>query len=134
MDRIRSNAAVALVVALSLSACSDQRASDAPPVAAAPYANDNTGNNARDRDGTTLTPDDQSSSATDIALTQKIRKGITSNDAMSTEARNVKVIAQSGVVTLRGVVKTPQEKSTIESLAKSAGASRVDDQLEIARD
>ena len=53
---------------------------------------------------------------------------------MSVQAQNVKVIAQNGVVTLRGPVKTEQEKTTIEALAKSAGATRIDNQIEIDRD
>jgi osmotically-inducible protein OsmY len=53
---------------------------------------------------------------------------------MSTDAHNAKVIAQNGVVTLRGPVKTEEERTTIEALARNAGAARVDNQLEIDRD
>lgn len=95
---------------------------------------DNTGRNVRDRDDATLTAGDQSSSERDIDLTQKIRQGITSNDDMSMQARNVKVISQNGVVTLRGPVETEQEKTSIESLARSAGATRIENQIEIDRE
>lgn len=95
---------------------------------------DNTGRNVRDRDDAALTPGDQSNSDLDIALTQKIRRGITSNDDMSMQARNVKVISQDGVVTLRGPVETEQEKASIESLARNAGATRIDNQIEIDRE
>ena len=44
--------------------------------------------------------------AQDIDLTPEIRSGITSIDAMSIQARNVKVISQDGVVTLRGPVES----------------------------
>ncbi len=104
---------------------------DTNPVAAAP---DNSGRNVRDQGEKTLTPLDQSNEPVDVELTQKIRKGITSDDAMSVQARNIKIITQSGVVTLRGPVKTQQEKTSIESLAKHAGATRIDNQLEIDRD
>ena len=93
----------------------------------------NTGRNVRDRDDAALTPGDQSNSDRDIDLTQKIRQGITSNDDMSMQARNVKVISQDGVVTLRGPVETEQEKASIESLARNAGATRIDNQIEIDR-
>lgn len=99
-----------------------------------PAAPDNSGRNVRDQGEKTLTPLDQSNEPADVELTQKIRKGITSNDAMSVQARNIKIITQSGVVTLRGPVKTQQEKTSIESLAKHAGATRIDNQLEIDRD
>ncbi len=104
---------------------------DVRPMAGEP---DNSERNVRDRDGDTLTPTDQSNAASDIEMTQKIRKGITSNDSMSVQARNVKIITQRGVVTLRGPVKTAQEKAAIEALAKNAGAARIDNQLEIDRD
>lgn len=95
---------------------------------------DNTGRNVRDRDDAALTPADQSNSDLDLDLTQRIRQGITSNDDMSIQARNVKVISQDGVVTLRGPVETEQEKASIESLARNAGATRIDNQIEIDRD
>lgn len=94
----------------------------------------NTGRNVRDRDDAALTPGDQSNSDLDIDLTRKIRQGITSNDDMSMQARNVKVISQDGVVTLRGPVATEQEKASIESLARNAGATRIDNQIEIDRE
>ena len=109
----------------------DYAAADREPV---PGDVDNTGRNVRDRDDATLTPGDQSNSELDIELTQKIRQGITSNDEMSLQARNVKVITQDGVVTLRGPVETEQERTSIEALARSAGATRIDNQLEIDRD
>ena len=99
-----------------------------------PAEPDNSGRNVRDDDGGTLTPTDQSNAPADVEITQKIRKGITSNDAMSVQAQNIEIITQSGVVTLRGPVKTMDEKTTIESLAKTAGAKRIDNQLEIDRD
>jgi osmotically-inducible protein OsmY len=46
----------------------------------------------------------------------------------------VKVISRDGFVTLRGPVETQQEKVSIEALAKNAGATSVDNQLEIDRD
>ncbi len=94
---------------------------------------DDSGRNARDQSGKTLTPMDQSNEASDLEMTQRIRKGITSNDAMSMQARNVKIITQNGVVTLRGPVKTTGEKQAIADLAKSAGATRIDNQIEIDR-
>jgi osmotically-inducible protein OsmY len=89
---------------------------------------------SRDRDGGRLTPDDQSSAEADVALTRRIRQAITSDESMSLLARNVKIITRAGVVTLRGPVETAQERTTIATLAKDAGAVRVDNQLEIDGD
>jgi hypothetical protein len=93
---------------------------------------DNTGRNVRDRAEGAVTPMDQLNNPQDIELTQRIRSGITSDDAMSMQARNVKVISQNGVVTLRGPVETEAEKANIETLARNAGATQIDNQLEVA--
>lgn len=93
---------------------------------------DNTAKNTRDRDDKTLTPMDQGGSESDRTITQDIRKAVMAKDGMSTNAQNVKIITVESVVTLRGPVKTPDEKSTIVALAtKTAGVKRVDDQLEV---
>jgi hyperosmotically inducible protein len=99
------------------------------------HAPDNTGVNARDRDGNTLTATDQSERAADRTLTQQVRRAIVSDDSLSTDAHNVKIITVDGVVTLRGPVKSPQERSSIVAKANQvAGVKRLDDQLEVAGD
>lgn len=95
---------------------------------------DNTGRNARDSDGKTLTPMDQGESEADRTITQQIRKAVVDHDTLSTNAKNVKIITQNGVVTLRGPVKSPEEKAAIASVAqKTGGVKRVDNQIEIER-
>ena len=102
----------------------------APPAQTAP---DNTGRNVRDRGGATLTPGDQSETEADRTLTQRIRQAVVADDALSTTAKNVKIITVNGVVTLRGPVKTMAEKRTIEATAQQiAGADKVDSQLELS--
>jgi len=114
-----------LAVALGLSA--------ATLAVAENYPADNTGKNTRDKSGSTLTAGDQSNSAKDVAITQEVRKAIVADDALSTNAKNVKVITVSGVVTLRGPVNSAAEKATVAEKARTvAGVARVDDQLEIA--
>jgi osmotically-inducible protein OsmY len=93
---------------------------------------DNTGRNVRDRGGTTLTPGDQSENEADRTLTQQIRKAVVSDDSLSITAKNVKIITQDGLVTLRGPVNSPQEKQAIEQKAHQiAGMNKVDSQLEV---
>jgi osmotically-inducible protein OsmY len=97
------------------------------------YAPDNTGRNVRDRDDMTVTSEDQSEKPADRELTQKIRRAIVEDDALSTSAHNVKIITVDGVVTLRGPVKTAKERSEIGAKAvKIAGAGKVKNQLETA--
>jgi osmotically-inducible protein OsmY len=110
---------------------------EAPPPAAAEDEEDadNTGRNVRDRDGSSLTPTDQGDSEADRSITTHIRREIVANDALSTNAQNAKIITVGGVVTLRGPVKSEEEKAAIGAVAQRApGVKRVDNQLEIERD
>src|SRR5216110_643309 len=93
---------------------------------------DNTALNQRDRSGETKTSGDQSNSSADLKTTQAIRQALMKDSELSTAAKNIKVITANGHVTLRGPVKTAQEKSKIDQLAKSAaGGAQVDNQLDV---
>jgi osmotically-inducible protein OsmY len=93
---------------------------------------DNTATNERDRSGETKTSGDQSNSSADLKTTQAIRQALVKDGELSTTAKNIKVITANGHVTLRGPVKTAQEKAKIDRLAKSAaGGAQIDNQLDI---
>jgi hypothetical protein len=95
-------------------------------------AADNTARNVRDRDDATLTPGDQGNSASDRAITQRIRRSLSTNDQFSVIAKNIKIITVDGKVTLRGPVKSAEEQQAIVSTAqKLAGPAGVDNQLEV---
>ena len=99
------------------------------------YDADNTGKNVRDRNDRSVTPGDQGGSAGDRELTANIRKAIVDDDSLSTNAHNVKIITNNGVVTLRGPVKSESEKATIVAKAQRVpGVKRVDNQLEVEHD
>ena len=100
---------------------------------AAESAPDNTGRNVRDR-GATLTSGDQSESKADLTTTQKIRQAVVADKSLSMTAHNVKIITVDGVVTLRGPVKTDDERTKIAAkAAQLAGADKVENQLEVAK-
>jgi hyperosmotically inducible periplasmic protein len=123
---------VALGLALSVGGC-NQNNDPTPSAQAANAPADNTQKNARDRGSDTLTPVDQGGNEIDRTITQRIRQGVMKDDSLSTTAKNVKIITVEGVVTLRGPVKSAQEKDSIASLAQQTGnVKRVDNQLEIA--
>lgn len=106
----------------------------AQPAVAGQHDADNSGRNVRDRDDATLTPEDQGGSAADREVTANVRKAIVADDSLSTNAHNVKIITNNGVVTLRGPVKSAAEKEVIAAKAqKTGGVKRVDNQLEIER-
>jgi osmotically-inducible protein OsmY len=93
---------------------------------------DNTATNERDRSGETKTSSDQSNSSADLKITQAIRQALMKDSELSTTAKNIKIITDDGQVTLRGPVKTAQEKAKISQLARSAaGGAKIDDQLDV---
>jgi hyperosmotically inducible periplasmic protein len=93
---------------------------------------DNTATNERDRSGETKTSGDQSNSSADLKITQAIRQALMKEGELSTTAKNIKIITDNGQVTLRGPVKSAQEKAKIDQLAKSAaGGAKIDDQLDV---
>jgi sporulation protein YlmC with PRC-barrel domain len=93
---------------------------------------DNTVTNVRDRNNSTLTPLDQGNSKADLATTAQIRKEIIAGKDMSVSAKNVKIITINGQVTLRGPVKTAEEKRLIGEIAdRIAHSENVDNQLEV---
>ena len=93
---------------------------------------DNTATNERDRSGETKTSGDQSNSSADLKTTQAIRQALMKDSELSMTAKNIKVITVNGHVTLRGPVKTAQEKAKIDQLAKSAaGDAKIDNQLDV---
>jgi hyperosmotically inducible periplasmic protein len=93
-------------------------------------AADNTKNN---RDKTSPTADQQKLSPADRELTKKIRASINSDKSLSTYAHNIKIISQDGKVTLRGPVRSEDEKAAIESKAAAiAGPNSVTNLLDVA--
>ena len=69
-----------------------------------------------------------------MKLTQDIRKAVMKDKNLSMTAKNVKIITAEGQVTLRGPVKTAEEKTAIEKYAKaSAGETKVVSQLEVKK-
>jgi hyperosmotically inducible protein len=96
-------------------------------------APDNSKTNKRDRDKSSPTADRQKMNATDRDLAKRIRASITDDKSLSTYAHNIKIVAQDGKVTLKGPVRSEEEKSAIEAKATDvAGAGNVINQLEVA--
>lgn len=79
-----------------------------------------------------MTPMDQKENEVDLTLTKKIRQGVIDAEGLSITAKNVKIITADGRVTLRGPVKSVDERNRIVAVAAQlAGANNVDDQLEV---
>jgi hypothetical protein len=81
----------------------------------------------------TPTADQQQMTPADRALTQKIRKAIHRDKGLSKDGRNIQIFMQDGKVTLRGLVRSEQEKDNLQAKAAAAGGEEnLTNQLEVA--
>ena len=94
-------------------------------------AADNTANNKKDADGTTLTATDQSNDPADIKTTAEIRKMIIDDASLSALAKNVKIITVAQVVTVRGPVETEKEKATIITHVKHLDPKSINNEITV---
>jgi hyperosmotically inducible periplasmic protein len=93
---------------------------------------DNTAVNQRDASPHAKTPIDQKENQADINVTAKIRQLVLDVKNLSMDARNAKIITADGKVTLRGPVKSLDERETLDRIARDvAGEGNVDNQLEV---
>ena len=94
---------------------------------------DNTGINKRDSSPKKITADQQGQTKEDREMTKKIRRAVVDDKSLSTYAHNVKIITVNGMVTLKGPVKSEDEKRTIEEKAgQIAGMDKIKSKIEIA--
>jgi osmotically-inducible protein OsmY len=95
-------------------------------------AADNTKINQRDRSKSEPTADQQKENRSDRELARQIRRAIVKDKSLSTYAHNIKVIAQDGMVTLKGPVNTQEEKQAIEAKAAAiAGQGKITNEIEV---
>jgi hyperosmotically inducible protein len=124
MSKLFTRAMLVLLVLGGLSFAQEDNSQQVPP--------DNTKVNQRDRNQNEPTADQQKENSNDRELTRQIRHAIVKDNSLSTDAHNVKIIAQNGSVTLKGAVKSDEEKQAIESKATGiAGAGRVTNELQV---
>jgi hyperosmotically inducible periplasmic protein len=93
---------------------------------------DNTKMNTRDRDKSAPTADQQKENRSDREITRQIRRSVIKDKSLSSYAHNVKIITQNGQVTLKGPVRSDEEKRAIEAKAiEVAGENKVTSELNI---
>jgi osmotically-inducible protein OsmY len=94
---------------------------------------DNTKVNERDRNAGEVTADQQKANATDQDLTKRIRKSVMADKSLSTYAHNIKIISQNGIVTLKGPVRSDDEKRAVvaKAVAVAGSADKVTDQISV---
>jgi hyperosmotically inducible periplasmic protein len=122
---------IGLFAGLLLGGWAIASAQEAAQEPAAPQA-DNTKVNQRDRNSDESTADQQKENRSDRDITQQIRKAIVKDKSLSSYAHNVKVITQNGMVTLKGPVRSEDEKMAVTvKAAEVAGQDKVTNQLDV---
>jgi osmotically-inducible protein OsmY len=82
---------------------------------------------------TGATADQRKMSPSDRVLTQEIRKAIHHDNSLSNYGQNIKIFMQNGKATLRGPVRSEEEKRNLEAKAANVtGQGNVSNQLEVA--
>ena len=78
------------------------------------------------------TADQQPEDTSDRGITKKIRRSVVADKSLSTYGHNVKIITQGGAVTLKGPVRSEEEKKMITAkAAQVVGEDKVTDQLTV---
>ena len=114
MRLLNSTAACLLVSIMLTSSVSAQDATKA----------DNTAQNLGDLRKDAVTAEKQSNSESQIKSLAAIRRRIVRDRALSTNAKNVKILYADGVVTLAGPVDSDGEKIRVEALARSYNGTK----------
>lgn len=95
---------------------------------AAQCSPDNTANNKNQ----TTTADSQSNAKADRMMTAQVRKALMADKNLSIYAHNVKIITRNGAVTLKGPVKSEDEKAQVASDAAGVvSAEKITNQLTV---
>jgi hyperosmotically inducible protein len=95
-------------------------------------APDNTKVNDRDRNSNQPAADQQKENRPDLEITKQIRQALVRDKSLSPYAHNVKIVTQGGMVTLRGPVRSDDEKKAVETKAvEVAGEGKVSNQLDV---
>jgi hyperosmotically inducible periplasmic protein len=116
----------ALIFTASLSAAPVPQSNQQP-------APDNSKTNQGDASQGAITADQQKMNPADRETSRQIRSAIVKDKTLSTYSHNIKIITQNGKVTLKGPVRSDDEKANIEAKAAAvAGADNVTDLLTIA--
>jgi osmotically-inducible protein OsmY len=130
MMKVLSRSTVRIVALASLLLATALVFAQEPPAQQATRAADNS--KVNDQSSTQPTADQQENGQSDLELTRQIRRSIVQDTSLSTYAHNVKIISQDGKVTLKGPVRSEDEKQAIEAKASEvAGKDNVVSDLSI---
>jgi osmotically-inducible protein OsmY len=103
-----------------------------PPLSNAQMGQQTPPDNSATNAGHKKTADDQPNASNDRQITAKARKAIMADKELSTYAHNIKIITMNGQVTLKGPVKSEEEKQRIVTdLADVVPSGNITNQLTV---
>jgi osmotically-inducible protein OsmY len=89
-------------------------------------------NSKQNKDQTTQTADNQSNAKADRDTTAKIRKDLMADKSLSSYAHNIKIVTVNGSVTLKGPVKSEEEKTKIAQIAgNTVSADKITNEITV---
>lgn len=92
---------------------------------------DDTKMNKQMRENKEMTADQQGNSPADRKMTQEIRRAVMKDKSLSTYGHNVKIITKDGNVTLKGPVRSAEEKAAVEKAAAQVAKGKITNQLQV---
>jgi hyperosmotically inducible periplasmic protein len=129
MHRIHAGVASAGLTVLWLGLSGAPVVAQQPPTKSTEAAADNTKVNRAGE----ISAGSQKNGKRDLAITRDVRRAIVADKSLSTYAHNVKVITENGFVTIKGPVRSDEERKTVEAKAvEVAGRDHVANELTIA--
>jgi hyperosmotically inducible protein len=132
MDRTLKIGKYASLFAGSLLLCASLVAGPAPQDQQP--APDNSKTNQGDANKGAMTADQQKMNPADRNITKQIRSSIYKDKSLSTYAHNIKIITQDGKVTLKGPVRSDDEKANVEAKAAAVvGITNVTSLVEVTQ-
>jgi osmotically-inducible protein OsmY len=88
--------------------------------------------NTRENKAQSSTADNQPNAKSDRMMTAKVRKAIIADKNLSLYAHNVKIVTNNGQVTLKGPVKSEDEKQqVIKDATSAASPDKISNQLSV---
>jgi len=88
--------------------------------------------NSKQNNNQAKTADNQTNATADRQTTAKVRRAIMADKSLSTYAHNVKIITSNGSVTLKGPVRSEEERQKILSdVASVVPADKLTNQLTV---
>jgi hyperosmotically inducible periplasmic protein len=103
----------------------------APMALAADHDADNTARNKQITQNKEKTAENQSNDAQAVKKVAKVRRAIMDQKDLSVNAKNVKLIDESGCLVLKGPVDSEAEKDLVCKLASDVFGDKVSNQLEV---